>query len=238
MTALYHQFTIEKFHSINQPPTIKNIFAAELLYKTPSNNTEAFFKAARENPNTIVPTDLEIFKSAIYKHLDLEYPVSINLNVETYFDDRLIETIKNLKKENPQLDYTQICLEITEQGKIPDIFDDRKLTALIDMGFTLALDDFDPRQKSEWKRLKVLEDFIAIVKFPHEIMTDLRGPQKSHTSKTIDEIRIRIPDKILIMEGVRKTDAHHLDLLKSLGIDIIQESRYTAQGSNPLALAI
>lgn len=213
------------------------IFAAELLYKT--KNTEAFFEAARIAEN-IVPTDLEIFKAAIKEHLKLEYPVSINLNVETFFDNRLIETIKILKSENQNLDCTKICLEITEQGKIPAVFDDKKLIALKDMGFTLALDDFHPEKDGEWQRLRALGEFVDRIKFPHEIMTDIRKGQSEKISRAIREVRFHYPDIILIIEGFQKDDWDSIDLLQSLGIDIIQESSYisTKQDDELKALAL
>ncbi len=215
-------FTVEEFHSFEGDSRVPH---GEMLFKH-KTSTEDFFAAVRKNPEDIIPTDLKIFEKAIAEHLRLGHSVSINLNAETFSDDRLLSTLEKLMNEHPKLDPNKIWLEITEQGGIPENFDGTRLALLKGLGFTLALDDFDPTQEIEWARLDIFSPYLSAIKLPFKIMDEIRSNDILTAERLIQKIQAAHPEKILVIEGHKGKDSEFNDFLKKAGVDVIQKSSY------------
>jgi EAL domain-containing protein (putative c-di-GMP-specific phosphodiesterase class I) len=150
--------------------------------------------------------------------------VSINLSAETFCDERFLSTVEDALATCPDLNPYYVCLEITEQGGVPENFNPKAFEKLIKLGFTMALDDYDPRQESEQARLRTFSPFISIIKLPFELMQFARTDLESlaETCRMIGDIKTLYPDIQLVMEGVRKTDNHLLGVLEAFGVDVVQ----------------
>jgi EAL domain-containing protein (putative c-di-GMP-specific phosphodiesterase class I) len=220
------QFKLEPFRDLRKNIGEDNFPRGEILFRHPTIPTEDFFAAARKNPDTIVPTDLEIFEQAIAEHMRLGHSVSINLNAETFFDDRLLDTLNTIKHNHPDFRPQDIWLEITEHGGIPKNFDGSRLVILKELGFALALDDFDPTKDDEWERLQIFLPYIDAVKLPYQFMEDIRHNDIMATSRLIQKSQIACLGKIMIIEGHRGNDHEYNLFLQSVGIDVIQESGF------------
>ena len=241
-------FKLGEFFSLHSHRE-KNIPYGELLLDVTESGltTEEFLNKIRKRiPDDIIAIDLQIFELAILKHIESDNQnniVSINLDAETFFDQRLIEKIEQVINNSPQFNPNKIWLEITEHGDVPKNFDGSTLSAIKSLGFKLALDDFHPKESdySEWIRLEMFAPYLDAIKFPFQIMESLRKEinttnTETPTSDLIRHIKKTHPNKILVMEGVQKNDENLFAALKNLGIDIIQKSEHTRPPSKPLAL--
>ncbi len=189
------------------------------------------FDEAREH-NCVVEADLIALENVVKAQLDLDFPVSINLNVETFFSEELAPKVRELIHKYPKFNPEDFCLEITEQGGIPKNFDANKLLTLKQMGFALALDDFDPRQAIEQFRLTKFAPYVDIVKFPYQVLEMVRDGslrEAETLANTIKDIKDEFPHITFVMEGVRATDGDLLSTLKQMGIDLIQATSYVGE---------
>jgi EAL domain-containing protein (putative c-di-GMP-specific phosphodiesterase class I) len=232
-------FALERFFRLSPRSTAGHkafLPTGELLFR-PEDGTpaESFFKRGLRSTDDIITTDLIIFKQAIDAHLQLGEPVSINLSAETFCDERFLSTVEDALATCPDLNPYYVCLEITEQGGVPENFNPKAFEKLIKLGFTMALDDYDPRQESEQARLRTFSPFISIIKLPFELMQFARTDLESlaETCRMIGDIKTLYPDIQLVMEGVRKTDNHLLGVLEAFGVDVVQITRNTETGISP-----
>lgn len=202
---------------------------AEILARHPDGKSAGhIFDEARVDGN-IISTDLIALEFAVQAHLALNQSVSINLSAETFFSNLLLQKVKELKATYPKFNPSSICLEITEQGGIPDTFNERYLMELKNMGFSLALDDFDPTIAFEHKRLAHYGAYVDIVKFPHQVMEIFRSGDVERADKValqIQAVKTNYPHVTLVMEGVREADLKLIKKLNDLGIDLIQQTNH------------
>lgn len=226
-------FRLEEFQCLHDGINGVSFPYAEMLYRPPHKTTADFFAAARTNIDTIVTTDLDIFEQAIAEHMRLARPVSVNLNAETIFDDRLLDSINRIMKAHPNFRAQDVLLEITEDGGIPDNFDGLRLTHIKDMGFKLALDDFNPTIDEEWGRLNAFLPYVDVVKLPYKVMEDVRDRDIGQGLHFIRKAQAACTGKILVIEGHRVSDHQYDDRLKHVGITFVQKSGYSTDGLAP-----
>lgn len=224
-------YSTEAFIPIGaQPPATSSFFPRrELLFKPKGKKSaEAFFQAANQVPETAIQTDLALFDLAIDYHMLTinQQPVSINLSPYTFFDDRFLDKLRSILLRHPSFSPANICLEITEHGGIPKNFNPSRLVILKTLGFSLALDDFDPRQPEEWQRLELFAPYLDIVKLPFQMMREVRENDIVAAVRHIKSLKEQYPKMTVVMEGFRETDMDFLNILAEAGIDIIQESSY------------
>lgn len=204
---------------------------AEMLARHPDGRSAGhIFDQARQE-GCVVETDLAAFQKAIGEHLRTGIPASMNLNAETFFTKEFSCKLRKIITRFPGFSPRDICLEITEQGGIPENFNPETLIALKDMGFRLALDDFDPHHQFELDRLTVFAPYVDIIKFPYQVMELVRDGNQQESLNLADTVRLikdKYPDILFVMEGVRETDHDLLPTLKQIGIDMIQPSSYVA----------
>jgi EAL domain-containing protein (putative c-di-GMP-specific phosphodiesterase class I) len=202
----------------------------EMLARPVGITASYFFDEARKY-NRVIDIDLMTFERAVAAHLISGKRVSINLNAETFFSDRLWAKLDEISLKYPEFNPKNICLEITEQGGIPKNFDPQALLALKARGFSLALDDFDHRDPKEWQRLALFAPYVDIVKCPYQVMETVREASLDSVAFADDVrmIKIRYPHLKLVMEGVRSSDNNLYPTLEKIGFDIIQPTSYVTQ---------
>lgn len=207
---------------------------AEMLARKPNGlSAGTFFDAARA-AGRVVDTDITIFERAVGTQQLTGDFVSINLNVETIFSRELYESLMRIIIKYPNFDPSKICLEITEQGGVPDNFNSQTLPNLKSMGFKLALDDFDPFKLEEQRRLTMLGDHVNMIKLPHEMMSFLRendAQSRDHIGNSVRRINTQFPGTVVVMEGVREEDESIYPTLIELGFHVGQRSRFKGSPS-------
>lgn len=233
-------FELEYFDAFSPRAHFKSNFpVAEMLFR-PQNgqNPEEFFQSARAN-GKVVEADLAVFELAIQEHMRLGHSVSINLNAETFFDDRLLNSLTNIKRQHPALDPQNIWLEITEQGGIPKSFNPQSLTRLNKLGFNLALDDFNPHDPQEHFRLWRFAPYVQAVKMPFQVIEELKLSVQLETLRDIRNARQGNQDVMLVMEGYREEEHKEMSgIFMAASIDIVQHSSYvprTQKQHSPMA---
>ena len=147
-------------------------------------------------------------------------------------------------ENHPDIDRRKVCIEITEHGGIPNGFNPKLLQYLKEIGFKLALDDFDPRSQVELKRLALLAPYMDIIKFPFQVMEAFRCKEtREEISSLIRSTCFQYPDKVIVMEGVKREEMNFMmSALRDIGIDYVQISKYhehnPGTGLKPLMLAL
>jgi EAL domain-containing protein (putative c-di-GMP-specific phosphodiesterase class I) len=200
------------------------------------SNAERFFASASNDKIH------QIFSQAF--GVGIGRSVTINIQPSALFDMNFLPVLMSALENYPGIDRRKVCIEITEHGGVPKEFNPRLLQFLKEMGFKLALDDFDPRSSEELKRLDILAPYMDIIKFPFQVMEAFRNKEKrEEISSLIRSTCFQYPDKVIVMEGVRKEEMHFMmPALKDVGIDYVQISKYhehqLAKGLNPLMLAL
>jgi EAL domain-containing protein (putative c-di-GMP-specific phosphodiesterase class I) len=214
---------------------------AEMLARKPNGQSAGLFFDAARAAGRVIDTDIIIFERAVDDQQLTGDFVSINLNVETIFSRELYDSLMRIVRKYPNFDPSKICLEITEQGGVPHNFNPQTLINLKSMGFKLALDDFDPTKPEEHARLRVFGPYVDIVKFPHEMMGDVRGNNDQSCEKidqSIQHITTHYPPTITVMEGVREEDRkgdeedEEYPTLRRFGFHVAQRSRF--KSSSPV----
>lgn len=200
----------------------------EMLARPLGIATGHFFDEARKY-NRVIEIDLMTFERAVAANLHSAKRASINLNAETFFSDRLWAKLDEISLKYPAFNPKNICLEITEQGGIPENFDPQALLALKARGFSLALDDFDHRDPKEWQRLALFAPHVDIVKFPYQVMETVREGSLTDSvtfAEDVKRIKIIHPHLKLVMEGVRSSDSDLYTTLEKIGFHIVQPTSY------------
>lgn len=200
----------------------------EMLARPMGITASYFFDEARKYTR-VTETDLMTFERAVAAHLHSGKRVSINLNAETFFSDSLWAKLDEIGLKYPAFNPKNICLEITEQGGIPENFDPQALLALKARGFSLALDDFDHRDPKEWDRLALFAPHVDIVKFPYQVMETVREGSLTDSvtfAEDVKRIKIIHPHLKLVMEGVRSSDNNLYTTLEKIGFHIVQPTSY------------
>lgn len=219
---LVNKSTTHKTHNQKLP-------FVELLARHENGQSAGHLFDEARKYDCVVEADLIAIEKAIQKQMALGCPVSLNLNVETFSSKALISKLDEMAEKYPTFDPRDICLEITEQGGVPENFDLGVLSALKNRGYALALDDFDPRQEKEQLRLEKFAAYVDIVKFPYEVLQIVRSGSLKDVEtlgETIKNIKDDHPHITFVMEGVRSSDDDLLPILKELGVDLFQATKY------------
>jgi EAL domain-containing protein (putative c-di-GMP-specific phosphodiesterase class I) len=230
--GLKAQFRSEAFVQIGGDSTYSD-FEELLCVKS---NAERFFASASNNEIH------QIFSQAF--GIGIGRSVTINIQPSALFDMNFLPILMSALENNPDIDRRKVCIEITEHGGIPKNFSPKLLQFLKEMGFKLALDDFDPRSAEELKRLAMLAPYIDIIKFPFQVMEAFRNKEtREEISTLIRSTCFQYPDKVIVMEGVKKEEIHlMMSALRDVGIDYVQISKYhehnLGAGLRPLMLAL
>lgn len=148
-------------------------------------------------------------------------PVSVNISRMSLVDDEIIDVISKLK-DKYMIDEQLLHFEITESAYSEDqeaLI--RRISAIRDMGFRIAMDDFG----SGYSSLNTLKDIpIDILKLD---MGFLRGESNSKKGGNIIGAVIRMAHNLgllTVAEGVETVV--QADFLKSVGCDVIQGYLY------------
>ena len=228
-------FRAERFHHFaDKTPSLYPLPQYELLFEPPEGHTATdFFDSIRSSqPGRIVDTDLAILVAALNHQKELGCAASINMNAETFFDPRLVPILEDFFVQNPFMRRSDTTLEITEQGGIPKNFNEAQLRTIKAYGFPLALDDFDPTEGREWKRLKAFAPYMNIIKMPYQVIEACRETLSTSYRQVMNDvdgivkgIRSFTQNSRIIAEGYDPhRDARLLAVLKLQGIGSVQEA--------------
>ncbi|MCB1740071.1 MAG: EAL domain-containing protein [Gammaproteobacteria bacterium] len=147
----------------------------------------------------------------------VEMPISVNLSVEQFRDDRLIPLIREALLEH-RLDPAELELEITESVVMDDdLTGGSRLSELRTLGVCISLDDFGTGYSS-LSRLKVLP--IDTIKIDRSFVCDvLNNVEDQAILRTIVNLGQSLALRV-VAEGVESEP--QLNYLRGLGCDLIQ----------------
>lgn len=191
------------------------------------------FDKARECKQEVA-VDLLALSIGVEHHLKWGQPTSsFNLAAETFFNEALIPKLTQLQLKNPRLDPRKIWLEITEQGGVPSNSDPKFLEGINDLGYRLALDDYNPNNPAERARLEIFGPFVKAVKLDYTHANTFRCGTDAEIellSNQIRSIKNEFPQMIIVLEGVRGSDIDMIPKLLESGVQVVQESGYRGDG--------
>ena len=161
-------------------------------------------------------------KEEVYKKYGEGIKISINITGTTVVTDDFLELLEEMNKKY-DFNHNNICIEVTEKEDLP--FSDDNLSALrkiVDMGLTLAIDDFSMGQTS----INYLKyDLFSIIKIDGGLVKGLT------TSANCREIIASIGqlasslDMKVVAEFVQTEEER--DILHNIGVDYFQGYLYS-----------
>lgn len=154
-----------------------------------------------------------------------DWKMSVNVSVAQFLQEDFVERVLNIL-EKTKVDPTQIVLEITESGEIPESKIEKlnqSIKTFQELGMEISHDDFGAGQSFEHLlRLSM-----------NELKMDKSFWDSAHAEKLLkmiatlsQDLRVR-----LVVEGVENTQ--QLEALKALGIDLVVQGYFF---SKPLTL--
>lgn len=203
---------------------------AELLFQ--HDDAERFFKSATHGQIH------HIFLQAVQNKG--RFSKTINIQPAALFDPNFLPLLLRELRRFSKIERQKICIEITEHGGIPENFNKKLLAFLKYIDLKLALDDFDPRNAEELKRLECFGPYMDIIKFPYQVMEALRDPEtRTDMSDKIRAACKKYPDRAFVMEGIGENEPEAVKtFLRDLGIDYVQISAHQTRIQSAPVLAL
>lgn len=215
-------FRYEEFHRIGALG--KDFPTCEVLFN--HHDCEDFFRNVRDMDHS-TETDLYLFRQALtmMKQLGIG-KFSFNIDLSTALNPEFATRASLIASELGFHNKSDVVLEITEHAAIPEGADLEILGRIRQMGFRIAIDDFDPFKADMVARFKQLVPYADIIKFDHSVGDKFINGDAEEVLATIKSYRHAYPNQSLVLEGVSK-QAHadqqsYIYALRDAGIDVAQ----------------
>jgi EAL domain-containing protein (putative c-di-GMP-specific phosphodiesterase class I) len=227
-------FRYEEFHRIGASGG--DFPACEVLFN--HHNCEDFFRNVRDMDHS-TETDVYLFRQALaMMRKEGIRTFSFNIDLSTALNADFAARASLIASELGFYNKSDIVLEITEHAAIPDGADLEILGRIRQMGFRIAIDDFNPFDDEMVARFEQLIPYADIVKFDHSVGDRFQDGDWEGVSTTIAAYRQAYPEKILVLEGVSK-QAHgnqdsYVYALRDAGIDVAQIYTPQARAKQPV----
>ena len=161
-------------------------------------------------------------KAEVYKKYDEGIKISINITGTTVVNDDFLDLLEEKNKEY-NFKNNNICIEVTEKEDLP--FNDDNLSALrkiVDMGITLAIDDFSMGQTS----INYLKyDLFSIIKIDGGLVKGLTASANCREIiASIGQLAASLNMKV-VAEFVQTEEEK--EILHNIGVDYFQGYLYS-----------
>ncbi|HPQ51014.1 MAG TPA: EAL domain-containing protein [Alphaproteobacteria bacterium] len=215
-------FRVEHFYPISNVRS--GVPECEFLLN--HDDCEGFFKEVRDQRNSY-GTDMFLFDLVLKNAQDIGVRrFSFNIDLASAFEPDFAESAQKSCLDCGFLP-SGVVFEITEHAEIPEGASEAVLLNILDHGFGIAIDDFDPYKPQQVERLARLASYARILKFDHSLGERFAKGQAEQVVAEILKYRALYPDKIFVLEGVSPEalgdQNSYLYELGRAGIDVAQE---------------